>query len=261
MVRTTIGAASGDPLGMAGRALRPEMESIIQALGLFQTAHAQDLPGPARQALEAFMTEVVPKMYLSNEVVIASQSVQFAVFRGRFEYLISEPEHESRIITERAFEHLRRSIVVDHDIRAKWAAASDERRCEQLGAVHLLSHGIWAFKAREAGAETDLVFGDPLDKHVDEVQRTARALVLTEWKMITTVAEVDSKAAEARKQLAIYTAGLLADLVVLSTRYVVLIAPKAFTPPKDYPAAEVTYRHIVIATDPDNASVEARRAS
>jgi hypothetical protein len=47
----------------------------------------------------------------------------------------------------------------------------------------------------------------------------------------------------------------------VSTRYVVLVARKAFTPPKDYSAADMMYRDIVIATDPDSASVEARRLS
>jgi hypothetical protein len=106
-------------------------------------------------------------------------------FRSEFDYLISDTEIESRNITELAFEHLQRLIVVDDEIRTKWKSAysKHETVCEQLGAVHLLGHGIWAFKAESKGA-TDLVFGDPIDRHVPTTRRIARALVLTEWKLV-----------------------------------------------------------------------------
>jgi hypothetical protein len=71
-------------------------------------------------------------------------------------------------------------IVVDKNVRAKWQAAwkksgGHETRCEQLGAVHLLSHGIWAFKTSANGA-TDLVYSDPIDRYSTIVRQTARAL-------------------------------------------------------------------------------------
>ena len=51
-------------------------------------------------------------------------------------------------ITERAFAHLQRSIIADDEIRKKWLSAfSDgETKCEKLGSVHLLSHGVWDLK-------------------------------------------------------------------------------------------------------------------
>ena len=58
-----------------------------------------------------------------------------------------------RARSERAFLHLRRLLAVDRDVRAKWKAAYEGKQgevaCEALGAVHLLSHGIYAFKVDE----------------------------------------------------------------------------------------------------------------
>jgi hypothetical protein len=84
--------------------------------------------------------------------------------------------------------------VVDKNVRAKWQAAwkksgGHETRCEQLGAVHLLSHGIWAFKTSANGA-TDLVYSDPIDRYSTIVRQTARVLVLTEWKRVLIDREV-----------------------------------------------------------------------
>jgi hypothetical protein len=58
-----------------------------------------------------------------------------------------------------AFEHLRRSIVVSQDAQKSWEIAFNEREAtyEKLGAVHLLSDGLWAFKATATGGATGAV--------------------------------------------------------------------------------------------------------
>ena len=90
-------------------------------------------------------------------------------------------------LTERAFEHLNRSIVVDSGLRQRWQAAHDrnEPACEALGGVHLLSHGIWAFKAKGPKAETDLVYQEP-PTDIGRIKRSSDGLVLTEWKRFRT---------------------------------------------------------------------------
>jgi hypothetical protein len=91
--------------------------------------------------------------------------VPLAAFRSEFEYLLQDHEVESRSAVELAFEHLRRLIVVDDQVRKKWQAGFEqhETHCERLGSVHLLSHGIWAFKVATGGAATDLVFPEPIE--------------------------------------------------------------------------------------------------
>ena len=42
-----------------------------------------------------------------------------------FEYLIRDRELEARTLTELAFEHLGRLLVVDEDTKAKWSKAFD----------------------------------------------------------------------------------------------------------------------------------------
>ena len=144
-----------------------------------------------------------------------------------------------------------------------WTSAfeSRETRCEQLGAVHLLSHGIWGFKVSSAGAATDLVFSEPLENEVATVRRTARAVVLTEWKLVRTADELEEKAAEARTQAQLYSAGLLGDIALKNTRYVVLVSRKRLRQLADPQEGGVTYRHVAIVIDPDPPSVEARAAS
>ena len=55
-----------------------------------------------------------------------------------FDYLIQYMEVEGRNATELAFEHSRRTIVVDPKVREAWKKGFDEREaeCERLGAVH-----------------------------------------------------------------------------------------------------------------------------
>ena len=83
-----------------------------------------------------------------------------------------------------------------------------ETHCEMLGAAHLLSHGIWGFKASAKGERTDLILGEPLTD-LSEVESTAEALVLTEWKVVRKSNELQDKAEEALEQAKRYACGVL----------------------------------------------------
>jgi hypothetical protein len=146
--------------------------------------------------------------------------VPLAAFRSELDYLLRDAEVEVRNAVELAFEHLRRLIAVDETVRTAWRDAFDrhEIRCEQLGSVHLLSHGIWAFKVTGAGAATDLVFADPIHTRAPTVKRTARALVLTEWKLVRDLDQAAERAREAREQAALYSAGILRGTEIKQTR-------------------------------------------
>ena len=135
------------------------------------------------------------------------------------------PAVVAKRLSERAFNHLNRSIVVDNELRAKWNKAfkREEPACEKLGAVHLLLHGIWAFKVDAEGERTDLVFNEPILES-SSVERTAEALVLTEWKRVLSPTETEAMAAEARKQAARYTVGALGGVELAGYRFIVLVS-------------------------------------
>ncbi len=120
--------------------------------------------------------------------------------------------------------------------------------CEKLGAVHLLLHGIWAFKVDAAGARTDLVFQEPAS--LEGVQRYAAGLVLTEWKKAVVTAEVNQRFQEARSQAKRYSQGSLLGSELTSYRYAVVVSERQVEVPNDLKEGNVIYRHINIAVDP-----------
>jgi hypothetical protein len=101
--------------------------------------------------------------------------------------------------------------IADDDFREKWQAAfaAGEPACEGLGQVHLLSHGIWAYKVNAAGERTDLVYQEPVADYANDY-RYADGLVLTEWKKAAVRRDAASKFEEARNQARSYAQGALA---------------------------------------------------
>ncbi len=166
-------------------------------------------------------------------------------------YLLTNISEVIKRQSERAFLHLQQSIVAAEDIQERWQKAFDvgETACEKLGAAHLLLHGIYAFKANAEGARTDLVFPDrPLN--TDTVQRTADGLVLTEWKKVEAQTEANAKAEYARKQAALYNAGILGGIELANYRYIVLVSEEQLNRIEEIEENGVTYRHINIAVAP-----------
>ena len=120
---------------------------------------------------------------LSNQDSIVdiakAASVSIIAFQAELDYLLSDQQEHLRTYSERAFVHLQRSIAADNESKRKWTEAFDigETACERLGSLHLLSHGMFAFKVNGEGARTDLVFPD---KSVgSEAARFAEGLVLS----------------------------------------------------------------------------------
>lgn len=252
--------ASGghDRVSVLGKSLLPELEALNAELATFRDAHGAQLPELARAALTDYLDGGWSRGVNAGQV---QAIVPIGVFRSRFEYCIANTEAAARSQVELAFEHLRRSIVVNADVRGAWLEAhtQHETRCEQLGAVHLLSHGIWAFKAVGAGAATDLVMAEPVSGQIARVTRTASALVLTEWKRIADDDTVREAAAAAREQARQYAAGALGALELKRTRYIVLVVKTDVDPPDDVEDAEVLYRHVVVPVAPLSPSKGARQ--
>lgn len=179
------------------------------------------------------------------------------------EYLLADRQEQLRLRSAQAFEHLQRLLAVDVDIRKKWLDALDgkgETSCEQLGAVHLFGHGIYAFKAHASAGRTDLVFNEPVD--VDRVGRVSSGLVLTEWKVAKRDADVGVAFAEAKKQAESYAVGVLAGLELAGYRYLVVVTkmqPPTMAVPAPTEIGGVIYQPITIAIEPRSPSKQSKK--
>lgn len=219
----------------------------------------------AAEAIKRVAAKIAPLLVDSSgsrdlhDIQVRTAIVMVAALEGEISYLLRDQSEATRLRTELAFEHLNRSIVVDQDIREKWkkAFAAGEVACEKLGAVHLLSHGIWAFKAHGAGARTDLVYQEPLADS-DKIARIADGLVLTEWKKLPDKDDADALFTAARNQAELYAVGILGGTELKRYRYVIVVSSKTVTVPDDNNINGVVYRNINIVVDPDTPSQAAK---
>jgi hypothetical protein len=255
---------AGDPARVAEKLLIPQAAAIAQEMKDFRALHGSRLPPTALTCLDRNIESAGKYTTGSDYWGVQAALTFLAVFRAEFEQTISDHSAVARNLTERAFSHLQRSLIADTDLLDRWKAAFGKREdhCEKLGAVHLLSHGIWAFKAHatDATGRTDLVLGT-LMQSTTEAERAAEALVLTEWKMVKDKEDPNVKADEAMKQARLYAggAGILGGFELSDTRYLVLVSKKACGPVEDRQDNEVTYRVIQIMLEPVVPSAAARR--
>lgn len=259
LMTAALAVHSRDESNVFKKSLEPALSEIIANLKHLASVYANELPENAREALSKFIG-LRTNEGISSDAIGIQRFVHLASFRSELEYLLRDLETERRSLTELAFEHLRRQLVVDTDIKNKWQVAfrSNEVACERLGAVHLLGHGIWAFKVSAPGSATDLVFGDPIPQDDKQLKRTARALVLTEWKRIVNVGDMEAKAEEAREQTKIYSGGVMGDVELKQTRYIVLVSESDWAPPNDLIDGRITYRHIILPVKSEVPSRAAR---
>ncbi len=248
---------------VARRTLVPESKKIAKSMREFGQRDLHRLPAKAKERLFEFVDFLEDGKnfpYEQDQNLVAKARITTLVaFVAEFNYLTSDRSEEIARVSERAFNHLQRTIIVDRRVREQWHEAfqSNEVRCEQLGAVHLLLFGIWAFKVGSAGERTDLVFQEPLSIS-SEVERAAEGLVLTEWKRVATPRRVDRPAREAHEQAKLYTAGSLASIELARYRYLVLVSQDREKMPDDADEGGVVFRHINIAVNPSSPSKVAR---
>src|SRR5262245_46140665 len=146
---------SGDPGGVARRTLLPAIEQLYDALRDFAHIHSKSMPEAAQRCLAAYIEKDGPDWKGSNPdaTAVAPRAVAaLSIFLDEMQFHLADSSVYACRLTERALSHLQRLIVVDHAIRSSWQAAytSGETDCEKLGAIHLLQHGIWSFKAHTA---------------------------------------------------------------------------------------------------------------
>ena len=145
--------SSADDQSVRKKILLRDAQQIFSSLNDYLQSYRSAFPERALASLERFLNQKEIKEFNFNPSGAQIRGrVQFALtslaaFRSEFSYVISDTQAVALRITERAFVHLQRSIMVNDDIRKNWIAAFDigETKCEKLGALHLLSHGIWAF--------------------------------------------------------------------------------------------------------------------
>jgi hypothetical protein len=246
---------SSDSYGGAKR-LRGQSKDILDELKVFQAGFGESLSSAVIAAIEKFITTAGPLIYNEGSISDAAQEqvwaflVAIVAFEAEVTFLLSDTQAAIHSLSERAFQHLQRSIVADEDFRRKWQSAFEagEVPCERLGAVHLLLHGIWAFKVDAAGARTDLVFQEPAD--LQGVQRYVAGLVLTEWKKAATDTEACQRFCEARDQAKRYSQGPLVGTELTGYRYAVVVSEHQIEIPADLRDGDIVYRHINIAVKP-----------
>jgi hypothetical protein len=246
-------AERGDAFKGADQVLLPESRKIFGELGAFANRYEESLSPAAKDALHRFLEDNKDHFGppLQGWHLIKRVAPALAAVRHEISFHLADSAAYARRLSERAFEHLQRSIVVDEEVRSKWKLAfrKGEVACERLGAIHLLSHGIWAFKINAAGERTDLVFADrPIEQ--TEVESVAEALVLTEWKKVLSPEKRDAQASQARAQASRYSVGSLAGIELASYRYVVLVSGQHLERIPDERVGEIIYRHVNVAVDP-----------
>jgi hypothetical protein len=157
----------------AVRDIREHCSRVVDAAREFASRYSGTLPAEAGLCLQGAISKVGPytadatrATLESQRAFIATALVMLTAFESEMSFILSDNQAEIRTRAERAFEHLQRSIVADPATRERWkvAFAEGETACEKLGAAHLLSHGIWAFKTNAEGGRTDLVYQEPIEQ-------------------------------------------------------------------------------------------------
>jgi len=257
--------SSEDYLSVRRKILLKNAEILFSSLKNYLESYRSTFPERALETLERFLgqTEITDFDFNPDSSQVRGH-VQFALtslaaFQSEFSYVISDTQATGLRITERAFVHLQRSIMVDDNIRQTWSNAfhTRETKCEKLGALHLLLHGIWAFKAHGEKGRTDLILNEPLPD-LTMIEKTSNALVLTEWKIVKNKNELHAKEKEAFDQTKLYVTGVLSGVELRNYRYLVMVSEKSMKMRSNIIENNIVYRYINIPVNPDTPSVETK---
>ncbi|MER2508095.1 MAG: hypothetical protein ABTQ27_04975 [Amaricoccus sp.] len=184
---------------------------------------------------------------------LAELVLRLSILRNDIDSVMFDGQEEIRSRAERAFRHLQWSIAADEAVRTAWISAfKNEPACEALGATHLLSHGIFAFKANSTSARTDLVFHEPID--TASAEAVADGLVLTEWKRLKDPNKLNDVVSGAEKQAGLYAAGVLGGRELRRVRYIVVVSCQQIAMPEDVRREDYVIRHVNIAVQPSSPS-------
>ncbi len=251
-IRDAGAVHSDDFYGITNSLLNPQLREVVQGIRTFVQANADRLDGPVADGLVQVLTSYEGR--IGNGGFPATQALLAVAASGKagVDRLLADDDVIYVPQIERAFAHLQRQIVADRKgVGERWrdALRIGETECERLGGAHLLSHGIFGFKAHGPGARTDLVLGTPVTND-DEAKRLGAPLVLTEWKVARNESDAATKVAQADTQVVDYSRGVLGGFELQRTRYVIVVSSNYVALPQDKVDGQVRYRRINIAVDP-----------
>jgi hypothetical protein len=250
----------------AGKYLRERCGSVVSGIATFRRDFENSLPSEAKDRIDAFLKSR-PAQAASDpstgERGARAALVALGAFEAEITFILSNRQEQIRARSERALLHLQRTLAVDEAASAKWIEALEkhEPACERLGSIHLLSHGIFAFKVDAVGARTDLVFNEPPDETL--LRRGVEGLVLTEWKVAVDGKTAERGFAQARSQADLYKQGPLAGIELMGYRYLIVVSPNEIPrksiPPDDVTKTGIVYRHVNIVVRPASPSGAAKK--
>lgn len=244
---------SGDSFNSKG-SMGDQFKVIYSEIDQYAKKFENTMQPQIKEEIETFLSKY-QNHFKTDKTRIAHVQIQLAALasiESSVTFLLSDVKEQVRRNTELAFIHLQRSIMADPEIKVKWkdAFGAGEVACEKLGSLHLLQHGIWAFKAHADGGRTDLILGETINSF-DEIERTAIGLVLTEWKVAKKDTEIGRMFQTAKKQAQNYASGVLAGIELENYRYLVVVSEHGDKSTSDLVIENnCTYRHINIAVDP-----------
>ncbi|MBV8756316.1 MAG: hypothetical protein JO257_03510 [Deltaproteobacteria bacterium] len=240
--------------------LAPVSDALVRdAQQLMLRVRRLVLPEPFRSQLkEALERTDGLSRHVEGPNGVLHQLLVHAALRAPVDEAYLNNDEQRRALVERAFLHLNRTLSIDDTARERWRDAfTFETRCEKLGALHLLSHGVYAFKAEAGSGRTDLVLGTPL--HVGDDVRSASMLVLTEWKLVRPGDDPNEIARVGRRQVERYSHVELSGFELRDARYVVLVSPLPLPMPATETVGSVMYKYINVVIEPPRPSDWARR--
>lgn len=197
-----------------------------------------------KQEKNTFIPLIILLKILSNNISKLIPKIQFEIFHT----------------VERMMIHLKWMIHVDSDYKQKWKNAFDmgETKCEQIGAIHFMLHGIFAYKVHAEKARTDLVYGET---NFSSQIKSSKGVVITEWKKFVgnNFTEYNDLFITGVKQINQYYRGALTDKELSDHRYVIMLSESTMPEIDDYILKDVTYRCINIPCVRGSPSEEARK--
>jgi hypothetical protein len=260
----TIASGENDNYGMSDELLRNAGEVVFR-IRQFRENIGPQLPTSARDCLDRFVTDCENRFGRSDRFPGQASGLpglqgvltMLGSFRAEFSYLLAEIEAVGSRLVIRSLKHLQRSIVADSTIGDRWRVAFDdnETACEKLGACQFLLHGVWAFKTSATGERTDLVLGVPLSI-TNDLRAAADVLVLTEWKKVLGLADLEEKANQAYKQASRYSSGILGGFELSSRRYLIMVSKDYLPMPDSRAEGAATYEFVNVAVDPSVPSAK-----
>lgn len=258
----TLSVKDVDMHGVVRLVILPSAQRLMAALDSFAKENHDRLPGEVADILSGFLGKFRGCFAAGQshehgplQVIAAMRAVRVEV-----DFLLSDREIAIRRVVERAFMHLQRTLLADQAARDRWSGNSREEDFERLGSLHLLAHGIWAFKAHGVGGRTDLILGRPIDAEDPQIDNV-EAMVLTEWKLARKANEAQTKLDEAHVQLQLYRRGVLGGFELSSRRYAVIVAKENCDLPPDHEIEPgITCRHVCINLAGETPSTVARQS-